>query len=65
MAAAIYLNEGASTEVSAIREQLKTTLASYKIPRYIWLLDEPLPRNANGKFIKREIRDTLDIADAQ
>ena len=65
VAAAIYLKEGASTEVSAIREQLKTTLASYKIPRYIWLLDEPLPRNANGKFIKREIRDTLDIADAQ
>ena len=30
-----------------------------------YLLDEPLPRNANGKFIKREIRDTLDIADAQ
>ena len=65
VAAAIYLKEGASAEVSAIREQLKATLASYKIPRYIWLLDEPLPRNANGKFIKREIRDTLDIADAQ
>ena len=65
VAAAIYLKDGASTEVSAIREQLKTTLASYKIPRYIWLLDEPLPRNANGKFIKREIREALDIADAQ
>jgi long-chain acyl-CoA synthetase len=65
VAAAIYLKEGASADVSAIREQLKTVLASYKIPRYIWLLDEPLPRNANGKFIKRDIRDALDLADAQ
>ena len=65
VAAAIYLKEGASADVSAIREQLKAVLASYKIPRYIWLLDEPLPRNANGKFIKRDIRDALDLADAQ
>ena len=65
VAAAIYLKEGASADVSAIREQLKTVLASYKIPRYIWLLDEPLPRNANGKFIKRDIRDALDLANAQ
>ena len=65
VAAAIYLKEGASADVSAIREQLKTVLASYKIPRYIWLLDEPLPRNASGKFIKRDIRDALDLADAQ
>ena len=65
VAAAIYLKEGASIEVGSIREQLKATLASYKIPRYIWLLDAPLPRNASGKFIKRELRDALDIADAQ
>jgi acyl-CoA synthetase (AMP-forming)/AMP-acid ligase II len=65
VAAAIYLKEGASTEASSIREQLKATLASYKIPRYIWLLDAPLPRNASGKFIKRDLRDALDIADAQ
>jgi len=64
VAAAIYLKEGASAEVGVMREQLKATLASYKIPRYIWLLDEPLPRNANGKFVKRDIREALDIADA-
>ena len=34
-------------------------IAKYKIPERIWFLDEPLPRNANGKFVKRELRATL------
>jgi hypothetical protein len=28
-------------------------------------VDAPLPRNANGKFVKREVRDALDLADAR
>jgi long-chain acyl-CoA synthetase len=34
------------------------------VPRYLWFLDEPLPRNANGKFVKRALRDSLKLADA-
>ncbi len=65
VAAVILLKQPGSTEASAIRAHLKQILASYKIPRYIWLVDAPLPRNANGKFVKREIRDALKLADAQ
>ena len=39
-------------------------IARHKIPRYIWLLNEPLPRNANGKYLKRELRDALKVEDA-
>jgi acyl-coenzyme A synthetase/AMP-(fatty) acid ligase len=39
-------------------------LAAYKIPRYIWIVDAPLPRNASGKFVKRELQDSLLVADA-
>jgi long-chain acyl-CoA synthetase len=28
----------------------------------VWFLDEPLPRNASGKFLKRELRDRLSPA---
>jgi hypothetical protein len=35
------------------------------VPLYIWLVSQPLPRNANGKFVKKELRDALDLADAQ
>jgi len=65
VAAAIYPKEGASIDISQLRAALKEKLSSYKIPRYIWLVDAPLPRNANGKFVKREVRDALELADAQ
>ncbi len=65
VAAAIYLKEGASCDAGTIRDHLRKTLSSYKIPRYLWLVNAPLPRNASGKFVKKEIRDALDLADAQ
>ncbi len=39
-------------------------MARHKIPRHIWILDTALPRNANGKFLKRELRETLKLEDA-
>ena len=65
VAAAVFLKEGSAAGVQQLREHLKEKLASYKIPRYIWLVDAPLPRNANGKFVKREVRDALALADAR
>jgi acyl-CoA synthetase (AMP-forming)/AMP-acid ligase II len=62
--AAIFPKEGVVLDVGQLREHLKQKLASYKIPRYIWLVDAPLPRNANGKFVKREVRDALALPDA-
>jgi acyl-CoA synthetase (AMP-forming)/AMP-acid ligase II len=32
-------------------------LADYKVPESFTLLDKPLPRNANGKLLKRELRE--------
>jgi len=65
VAAAVFLKQGSAAGVQQLREYLKEKLASYKIPRYIWLVDAPLPRNANGKFVKREVRDALALADAR
>jgi long-chain acyl-CoA synthetase len=39
-------------------------MARHKIPRYIWILGEPLPRNASGKFLKRELKERLSLAEA-
>jgi len=62
--AAIHLKKGAITDADAIRQHCKAVLAPYKVPRYIWLVANPLPRNANGKFVKREVTEALDMADA-
>jgi len=64
VAAAIYPKPGATVDVDALRASLRDKMATYKIPRYIWVVDAPLPRNANGKFVKREVRDALALADA-
>ena len=37
-------------------------LADFKLPRYVILRDEPLPRLANGKLAKLEIRNTYQDA---
>ncbi|GAB5414921.1 MAG: class I adenylate-forming enzyme family protein [Congregibacter sp.] len=62
--AAIYLKPGAELDAEALRAHCKEYLATFKIPRYIWFCEEPLPRNANGKFVKRALQDSLAIADA-
>ncbi|KDA00855.1 class I adenylate-forming enzyme family protein [Hyphomonas oceanitis] len=57
--AAIVLNAGQSLTEAELRDHCATVMAKHKVPRYIWFLDDALPRNASGKFIKRELRDRL------
>ena len=64
VATAVVLPEGASLDAEGLRSHLSERIAKYKIPRYLWFLDEPLPRNASGKFLKRQLRDDLDVAQA-
>ena len=55
---------GASPRPEALRSWCGERIARHKVPRYVWLLEEELPRNANGKFVKRALRDQLALADA-
>ena len=61
---AVYLKPGATASADALRDHCTTQLAKFKVPRYVWFVEEALPRNASGKFLKRELRDSLDIKDA-
>ena len=56
---AIVRSPGSTLTEDALRTELEGHLAKYKIPERVWFLDQPLPRNANGKFMKRELRETL------
>jgi acyl-CoA synthetase (AMP-forming)/AMP-acid ligase II len=42
-----------------LKSFLATRLSDYKVPESITLSTEPLLRNANGKILKRELRDGL------
>jgi long-chain acyl-CoA synthetase len=61
---AIVLRPGHSATPDGLREHCASIAAKHKVPRYIWIREEALPRNASGKFLKRELRDTLRLEDA-
>ncbi len=65
VAAAIVLRANRMVSADALRDHCGATLAAHKLPRYFWFLIEPLPRNANGKFLKRQLRETLTFETAQ
>ncbi len=64
VAAAIVLRPGETVSAEALRQHCIGLAAKHKAPRYVWLLNEPLPRNASGKFLKRELRDRLRLEEA-
>ena len=57
--AAIYLKPGASLTVDDLKTHCAGRLAKFKVPRFVWICDDPFPRNASGKFLKRTVRDQL------
>jgi len=50
----VVLAPGAKTTPEALKKHVKNTLAGYKVPRSITVLDE-LPRGTTGKILKREL----------
>lgn len=61
---AIVLRPGHTATPDDLRAHCAAIAAKHKVPRYIWIQEDPLPRNASGKFLKRELRDTLKLQDA-
>ncbi len=48
-----------SLDVARVREFCIARLADYKVPETFTFSDQPLPRNANGKLLKRVMREQL------
>jgi long-chain acyl-CoA synthetase len=59
VAAAVVLHPGRSLDREALQAHLRDRIARHKVPATIWFLDDPLPRNANGKFVKRDLKASL------
>ena len=64
VALAVVPRDGESLTAEALRGHLSGIMARHKVPRYLWILHEPLPRNASGKFLRRELKERLSIAEA-
>ena len=59
VAAVVVPVEGATITAEELTAFLKTDLSAYKIPSQIWVRTDLLPRNASGKFLKREVRKEI------
>jgi long-chain acyl-CoA synthetase len=51
---------GAQPNIAAIVSHCRTHLADFKVPQYVALRDEPLPRNPGGKVLKAQLREETD-----
>ena len=54
--AVVEPQSGVVLDVAAIRAQLKTSLADYKVPKHVEI-HASLPREDSGKIFKRRLRD--------
>jgi len=54
--AIVQLKPGKSATQAELRAHVAGQLAAFKVPVEIQFLSEPLPRNANGKIVKSELR---------
>ncbi len=48
---------GTTIEVPVVRAYLRERIADFKVPEYVAVRPEPLPRNPGGKLLKRRLRD--------
>ena len=62
VAAAVYPQPGKSLGAEELRSFLAGRIASFKVPSEIFILEEPLPRGATGKIVKRDLRDQYQKA---
>jgi len=51
---------GAELDLRAVLDYLGDRLAAFKIPQYVMVRAEPLPRNPGGKILKRQLREQTE-----
>ena len=49
----------ATLDIDKIKAYCATRLADYKTPDFVSITPDPLPRNANGKIVKKTLRELL------
>ena len=64
-AAVVHLTPGTTATEAELQEWVAARLAAFKVPAHVRFSTETLPRNANGKILKKELHRLFEAADAQ
>jgi steroid-24-oyl-CoA synthetase len=59
--AVVHLAPGTAATEDELREFVAARIASFKVPVRIWFKEDPLPRNPNGKILKRDLKAELAL----
>jgi fatty-acyl-CoA synthase len=62
--AVVVARDGASVSADELIGFARSRLAGFKVPKTVVFVDQ-LPKNASGKILKRELRDSLDQPDSK
>jgi len=60
--AMVQIRAGGTTDGKALQEHVRARLAAFKVPVRIAFSAEPLPRNANGKIMKPEVKRAMGLS---
>jgi len=59
LAVAVYPKPGRTLDPEDLRRHVAASLAAFKVPSRVFVFEEPLPRNASGKLLRRALRDRV------
>ena len=62
--AVVQLKPGARATEDELRAHVASKLAAFKVPVQIVFRHDPLPRNANGKLMKADLRKAFAVVSA-
>jgi acyl-CoA synthetase (AMP-forming)/AMP-acid ligase II len=60
---AVLFGDRGRIDVPAVLEHCRGQLADFKVPQYVTVVDEALPRNAGGKLLKGKLREQVRWGD--
>ncbi|MEA2274254.1 MAG: steroid-24-oyl-CoA synthetase, partial [Solirubrobacteraceae bacterium] len=63
--AVVQVEPGHTITEDEVRQWVRETLAGFKVPAYVEIREEKLPRNASGKLLKNVLRGSGDVSFAE
>ena len=60
---AVIVPAGEGLDVAGVIEHARGRIADFKVPQYVAVRDEPLPRNPGGKVLKKQLREETEWGD--
>ena len=61
LAVAVYPKPGHTLDPDGLRRHVAAHLAAFKVPSQVFVFQEPLPRNASGKLLRRALREQVTV----